>query len=115
MEDELAFQLYLAKYQRDNLSAFIPFMMHFRIIVKGLLAAEIIDLQTETKKRIVELLTKVLPHHQLLDVPCFTLFTCFEPADEYSDYLEKEAARGKGSFIQALWTLHAKSKLYHLT
>ncbi|GFX42128.1 uncharacterized protein TNCV_2135431 [Trichonephila clavipes] len=30
------------------------------------------------------------------------------------DYLEQEAAKGKGVFIQALWTLYAKSKLYSL-
>ncbi|GFY58342.1 hypothetical protein TNIN_245181 [Trichonephila inaurata madagascariensis] len=66
---------------------------------------DFIDLQTETKKRIVELLTKVLPHHQPLDVACFTTFACFEPADVYSDYLEQEAPKGKEAFIQALWIL----------
>ncbi|GFY63919.1 hypothetical protein TNIN_156041 [Trichonephila inaurata madagascariensis] len=74
----------------------------------------IIDLQNETKKHIVKLLTKVLPHHEPPDVPCFTPLTSFEPADVYSDCMEQEAAKEKGVFIQALWTLHAKSKLYRL-
>ncbi|GFX74684.1 hypothetical protein TNCV_3121141 [Trichonephila clavipes] len=75
---------------------------------------KVIDLQTKTLQRIVELLTKVLPHHQPNDVPCFTPFTSFEPADVSCDYLEQEAAKGKGAFIQAPWTLHAKSKVYRL-
>ncbi|GFY42570.1 hypothetical protein TNIN_197671 [Trichonephila inaurata madagascariensis] len=114
MEVEQTFQLYLVKYQGAHLSVFITFMMHFRIIVNGLQTPEIIDLQTETEKCIVELLTKVLPHHHPLDIPCFIPFASFEPADVYSDYMEQEAAKGKGAFIQALWTLHAKSKLYRL-
>ncbi|GFS34555.1 hypothetical protein TNIN_268591, partial [Trichonephila inaurata madagascariensis] len=50
------------------------------------------------------------PGRSLLITP----FTYFEPEDVYSDYLEQEAAKGKGAFIQALRTLHAKSKLYRL-
>ncbi|GFW07725.1 uncharacterized protein TNCV_3918581 [Trichonephila clavipes] len=65
----------------------------------------IIDLHTETEKRIVELLTKVLPHHHPLDIPGFRALASFEPKDVPSDYLEQEAAKGKGAFIQALWTL----------
>ncbi|GFW70180.1 hypothetical protein TNCV_4467391 [Trichonephila clavipes] len=46
--------------------------------------------------RIVELLIKVLPDHEPLEVPCYPPFSGFEPADLYSDYLEQEAAQGKG-------------------
>ncbi|GFW46588.1 uncharacterized protein TNCV_1936581 [Trichonephila clavipes] len=74
----------------------------------------IIDLHTETEKRIVELLTKVLPHHHSLDIPSFRAFASFEPKDVSSDYSEQEASKGKGAFIQALWTLYAKSNLYRL-
>ncbi|GFY67196.1 hypothetical protein TNIN_418051 [Trichonephila inaurata madagascariensis] len=28
--------------------------------------------------------------------------------------MKQEAAKGKGAFLQAMWTLHAKSKLYRL-
>ncbi|GFW77422.1 uncharacterized protein TNCV_2498151 [Trichonephila clavipes] len=69
---------------------------------------------TDTEKRIVELLTKVLLHHHPLDIPCFRAFASFEPKDVSSDYLEQEASKGKGAFIQALWTLYAKSNLYRL-
>ncbi|GFY58644.1 hypothetical protein TNIN_199211 [Trichonephila inaurata madagascariensis] len=79
--------------------------MHFRIIVHGLIPPEFIVLRTHIK---------VLPDHEPLDVPCYTPFSCFQPADLCSDYLEQEAAKGNGAFIQALWTLHAKSKLYCL-
>ncbi|GFS86586.1 hypothetical protein TNCV_903401 [Trichonephila clavipes] len=65
-------------------------MTPFRIIVNSLQSPEIIDLHTETEKRIVELLTKVLPHHHLLDLPCFRAYASFEPADVSSDYFEQE-------------------------
>ncbi|GFW69010.1 hypothetical protein TNCV_2919081 [Trichonephila clavipes] len=114
MEADQTFQIYLIKYQGVHLSDFLTFMTHFRIIVNVLQSPEIIDLHTETEKRIVELLTKVLSHHHLLDIPCFRAFASFEPKDVSSDYLEQEDAKGKGAFIQALWTLYAKSKLYSL-
>ncbi|GFU02136.1 uncharacterized protein TNCV_533441 [Trichonephila clavipes] len=74
----------------------------------------IIDLHTETEKSIVELLTKLLPHHCPLVSPCFRAFASFESKDVYSDHLKQEAANGKGAFIQDLWALYAKSKLYSL-
>ncbi|GFU53775.1 hypothetical protein TNCV_3472211 [Trichonephila clavipes] len=89
-------------------------MTHFRIILNGLQPPEITDLHTETEKRIVELLTKVLSHHHPLDIPCFRALASFESKDVSSDFLEQEAAKGKGAFIQALCTLYAKSNLYHL-
>ncbi|GFX32218.1 hypothetical protein TNCV_1673261 [Trichonephila clavipes] len=67
MEADQTFQLYLIKYQ-VHLSDFITFMTQFRIIVNGLQPPEIIDLHTDTEQRIVELLTKVLPHHHPLDI-----------------------------------------------
>ncbi|GFW61532.1 hypothetical protein TNCV_347801 [Trichonephila clavipes] len=88
-------------------------MTQFRIIVNGLQPPEIIDLHTDTEQRIVELLTKVLPHH-LLDIPRVRAFASFEPNDVSSDYLKQEASKGKRAFIQALWTLYAKSNLYRL-
>ncbi|GFT36634.1 uncharacterized protein TNCV_3979291 [Trichonephila clavipes] len=41
-------------------------------------------------------------------------FARSEPKDVSSDYVEQEASKGKGAFIQALWTLYAKSSLYRL-
>ncbi|GFW94125.1 hypothetical protein TNCV_1978651 [Trichonephila clavipes] len=89
-------------------------MTQFRIIVNGLQPPEIIHLHTDTEQRIVELLTKVLPDHHSLDIPRVRAFARFEPKDVSSDYLEQEASKGKGAFIQALWTLYAKSSLYRL-
>ncbi|GFT06252.1 hypothetical protein TNCV_800601 [Trichonephila clavipes] len=62
---------------------------------------EIIELHTDTEQRIVELLIKVLPHHHSLDIPRVRAFASFEPKDVSSDYLEQEASKGKGAFIQA--------------
>ncbi|GFW87269.1 hypothetical protein TNCV_4313921 [Trichonephila clavipes] len=53
METDQTFQLYLIKYQDVHISDFITFMTHFRIIVNDLRPPEIIDLHTETEKRIV--------------------------------------------------------------
>ncbi|GFS69508.1 hypothetical protein TNCV_3893781 [Trichonephila clavipes] len=114
MEADQTFQLYLIKYQGIHLSDFITFKTQFRIIVNGLHISEITDLHTNTEQRIVELMTKVLPHHHPLDIPRFRAFASFEPKDVSSDYLEQEASKGKGAFIQALWTLYAKSNLYRL-
>ncbi|GFU71173.1 hypothetical protein TNCV_4506961 [Trichonephila clavipes] len=69
---------------------------------------------TDNEQRIVELLTKALPHHHPLDIPHVRAFASFEPKDVSSDYLEQEASKGKGAFIQVLWTLYAKSNLYCL-
>ncbi|GFW27982.1 hypothetical protein TNCV_768621 [Trichonephila clavipes] len=57
---------------------------------------------------------QVLPDHELHDVPWFEPYSYFEPADLDSDYMEQEAAKGKGAFIQALWTQYAIPKLYVL-
>ncbi|GFX42251.1 hypothetical protein TNCV_4310861 [Trichonephila clavipes] len=89
-------------------------MTQFRIIVNGLQPPKIIDLHTDTEKCIVELLTKVLPHHHPLDIPRVRAFASFERKDVSSDYLEQEASKVKGGFIQALWTLYAKSNLCRL-
>ncbi|GFT07449.1 hypothetical protein TNCV_3789271 [Trichonephila clavipes] len=95
MEADQTFQLYLIKYQGVHLSDFITFMTQFRIIVNGLQPPEIIDLHTDPEQRIVELLTKVLPHHHPLDIPRVRAFASFEPKDVSSDYLEKEASKAK--------------------
>ncbi|GFS97966.1 hypothetical protein TNCV_2019041 [Trichonephila clavipes] len=61
---------------------------------------------------IIDLLIQVLPAHEPHDVPWFEPYSYFEPADLDSDYIEQEAAKGKGGFIQALWTQYAIPKLY---
>ncbi|GFT23931.1 uncharacterized protein TNCV_3207811 [Trichonephila clavipes] len=69
---------------------------------------------TDQNSRIGELLTKVLPDHHSLDILRVRAFARSEPKDVTSDYVEQEASKGKGAFIQALWTLYAKSSLYRL-
>ncbi|GFT02932.1 hypothetical protein TNCV_4962121 [Trichonephila clavipes] len=108
------FQINLIKYQEVHRSDFITFMTQFRIIVNGLQPQEIIHLHSDTEQRIVELLTKLLPDHHSLDIPRVRAFARFEPKDVSSEYVEQEASKGKGAFIQALWTLYAKSSLYFL-
>ncbi|GFX56969.1 hypothetical protein TNCV_3701341 [Trichonephila clavipes] len=63
---------------------------------------------------IIDLLIQVLPDHEPHDVPWFELYSYFEPADLDSDYIEQEAAKRKGAFIQALWTQYAIPTLYGL-
>ncbi|GFY29761.1 hypothetical protein TNCV_1813381 [Trichonephila clavipes] len=72
------------------------------------------NLHTDTEQRIGELLTKVLPDHHPLDILRVRVFARSEPKDVSSDYVEQEASKGKRAFIQALWTLYAKSSLYRL-
>ncbi|GFW95393.1 hypothetical protein TNCV_2971151 [Trichonephila clavipes] len=114
MEAAQTSQVYLIKYQGVHLSDFITFMAQFRIIVNVLQPPKIIDLHTDTEQRLAELLTKVLPNHHPLDIPRVRAFASFELKDVSSDYLEQEASKEKGAFIQALWTLYAKSNLYRL-
>ncbi|GFV33266.1 hypothetical protein TNCV_1497881 [Trichonephila clavipes] len=57
------------------------------------------------------LITRFLPDHDPHDVPWLEPYSYFEPADLDSYYIEQEAAKGKGAFIQALWTQHAIPKL----
>ncbi|GFS56048.1 hypothetical protein TNIN_127741 [Trichonephila inaurata madagascariensis] len=114
MEDELAFTLNLALYQEADLGDYITFMMKFRTIFNSLKPSEVIQLETVYAMDIIDLLVQVLPDHEPHDVPWFECFSYFEPVDLHSDYMEREASKGKGAFIQALWTEYAKPKLYGL-
>ncbi|GFY39234.1 hypothetical protein TNIN_168241 [Trichonephila inaurata madagascariensis] len=114
MEDELAFTLKLALYQEADLRDYITFMMNFRTILNSLKPSEVIQLETVYAMDIIDLLMQVLPDHEPNDVPWFECFSYFEPAGLHSDYMEQAAAKGKGAFIQALWTEYVKPKLYGL-
>ncbi|GFX42412.1 hypothetical protein TNCV_1519761 [Trichonephila clavipes] len=50
--------------------------------------------------------------YRLSDVPWYESFSYFEPADLHNDYLEQEAVKGKGAFIQAIRNFHPIPKLY---
>ncbi|GFW45817.1 hypothetical protein TNCV_4495371 [Trichonephila clavipes] len=112
MEAEHAFQVYLIQYQGVHLSDYITFIKQFRIIVNGLQPPEIIDLHTE--QRIEELLTKVFPDHHSLDILRVRAFARSEPKDVSSDYVEQEASKGKGAFIQALCMPNPAYTVWHI-
>ncbi|GFY42134.1 hypothetical protein TNIN_261841 [Trichonephila inaurata madagascariensis] len=48
---------------------------------------------------------QILPDYEPQDIPSFKSYCYFEPRDLYSDYLEEEAVKGKGAFIQAIYGL----------
>ncbi|GFW88246.1 hypothetical protein TNCV_820031 [Trichonephila clavipes] len=114
MEAEQTFPLYLAKYQGLDLGDFITFMMYFRLFLNTAKPNEVITIQDVYAVNIIDLLIRVLPDHEPHDVPWYECFSYFEPADLHNDYLEQEAVKGKGAFIQAIWIVHAKPKLYSL-
>ncbi|GFU86739.1 hypothetical protein TNCV_1293991 [Trichonephila clavipes] len=88
--------------------------MNFQTILTSLKPFEVIELETVYVMNIIDLLIEVLPDHEPHDVPSFEPYVYFEPADLDSDYMEQETTKGKGAFIQALWTQYAIPKLYSL-
>ncbi|GFX33238.1 hypothetical protein TNCV_2354071 [Trichonephila clavipes] len=99
MEHELAFTLHLAMYQEADLGDDITFMMNFRSVLIRLKPSEVIELETIYAMNIIDLMREILPHHESHDVPWFESFSYFEPADLDSEFMEQEAAKGKGAFI----------------
>ncbi|GFU30661.1 hypothetical protein TNCV_124691 [Trichonephila clavipes] len=69
---------------------------------------------TDQNSRIGELLTKVLPDHHSLDILRVRAFARSEPKDVSSDYVEQEASKGKGAFIQALWMPNPAYTVWHI-
>ncbi|GFT68150.1 hypothetical protein TNCV_372891 [Trichonephila clavipes] len=118
MEHEIAFTLHLAMYhthtQEADLGDYITFMMNFRGVLIRLKPSEVIELETVYAVNIIDVMMEILPYHDPHDVPWFERFSYFEPADLDSEFMEQEAAKGKGAFVQALWTQYAISKLYFL-
>ncbi|GFS47522.1 hypothetical protein TNCV_4219731 [Trichonephila clavipes] len=103
MEHELAFTLHLAMYQEADLGDYITFMRNFRGVLIRLKPSEVIELETVYAVNIIDLMMEVLPYHDPHhDVPWFESFSYFEPADLDSEFMEQEAAKGKGAFVQAL-------------
>ncbi|GFV61640.1 hypothetical protein TNCV_187981 [Trichonephila clavipes] len=112
MEHELAFTLHLAMYQEADLGDYITFMMNFRGVLIRLKPSEVIELETVYAVNIIDVMMEILPYHDPHDVPWFESFSSFEPADLDNEFMEQEAAKGKGAFVQALWTQYAIPKLY---
>ncbi|GFU30685.1 hypothetical protein TNCV_109331, partial [Trichonephila clavipes] len=57
---------------------------------------------------------KVLPDHHSLDILRVRAFARSEPKDVSSDYVEQEASKGKGAFIQALWMPNPAYTVWHI-
>ncbi|GFY60199.1 hypothetical protein TNIN_385851 [Trichonephila inaurata madagascariensis] len=114
MEDEKAFALNLAFYQGADLGDYINFMVHFRSSLNALNPAKVIALDPIYTVDLVEQMQQLLLNLDPRDIPTFESFAYFEPADVFHDYLEQEASKGKGAFIEAVWIMMGKSKLYNL-
>ncbi|GFW36328.1 hypothetical protein TNCV_3712491 [Trichonephila clavipes] len=114
MEHDLAFTLHLAMYQEEDLGDYINFMMNFRTVLIRLKPSEVNELETICSMNIIDLMMEILHNHEPHDVPWFESFSYFEPADLDSEYMEKEAPKRNGAFIQALWTQYAIPNLYDL-
>ncbi|GFU14307.1 DUF4817 domain-containing protein [Trichonephila clavipes] len=100
--------------QEADLGDYITFMMNFRGVLIRLKPSEVIELETVYAVNIIDVMMEILPYHDPHDVPWFESFSYFEPADLDSEFMEQEAAKGKGAFVQALWTQYAIPKLYFL-
>ncbi|GFS72634.1 hypothetical protein TNCV_1420401 [Trichonephila clavipes] len=114
METDQSFQLYLAKYQGLDLGTYITFMIYLRIFLIAAKPNKVITIQNVNAVNIIDLLIPVLLDHEPHDVPWYEPFSYLELADLHNDYLEKEAVKGKGALIQAIWNVHAIPKLYSL-
>ncbi|GFY00039.1 hypothetical protein TNCV_1341371 [Trichonephila clavipes] len=112
MEDDKVFALNLSLYLGADLGDFINFMVLLRSHVNTLKPSEIIALGSTVD--LVEKIRQLFPHLDLQDFPSLEPYAYLEPADLFHDYLEQEARKGKGAFIQAMWTVIGKPKLYNL-
>ncbi|GFU86738.1 hypothetical protein TNCV_1293981 [Trichonephila clavipes] len=111
MEDDKIFALYVSQYPTADLGDFINFMVLIRSHVKKLKPTEIIALGST--EDLVEKTRQPFPHLDLRDFPLLESYAYLEPAELFHDYLEQEARKGKGAFIQAVSNVKCKPKLYN--
>ncbi|GFX86144.1 hypothetical protein TNCV_2560261 [Trichonephila clavipes] len=114
MEDDKAFAIRLAVYRVLDLGDYINFMVQFRDRLNNLKPAEIIAFEPIYTVDLIEPMENVLPNLEPRDIPTFERFSNSEPVDMVYDYLEQEANKGKGTFIQAVWIVIGKPSLYNL-
>ncbi|GFT14861.1 hypothetical protein TNCV_3483191 [Trichonephila clavipes] len=112
MEDDKVFALNLSPYPGADLGDFINFMVLLRSHVNTLKPSEIIALGSTVD--LVEKIRQLFPHLDLRDFPSLEPYAYLESAVLFQDYLEQEARKGKGAFIQAVWIVIGKTKLYNL-
>ncbi|GFT45305.1 hypothetical protein TNCV_2452281 [Trichonephila clavipes] len=102
MEDDKVFAINLSLYEGADLGDFINFIALLRSHLHTLKPSEIIALGSTVD--LVEKIQRLFPNLDLRDFPSLEPYAYLEPADFFHDYLEKEASKGKGTFIQAMWT-----------
>ncbi|GFX05893.1 hypothetical protein TNCV_1785261 [Trichonephila clavipes] len=90
----------IPKLYGADLGDFINFMVLLRSHVNTLKPSEIIALGSPV--HLVEKIRQLFPHLDLPDFPSLEPYAYLEPVDLFHDYLEQEARKGKGAFIQAV-------------
>ncbi|GFX59181.1 hypothetical protein TNCV_936961 [Trichonephila clavipes] len=108
MEDDRVFAINLSPYEGADLGDYINFMVLLRSHLNTMKPSEILILI------IIEKIHQLLTNLDLRDFPSLEPYAYLEPADLFHDYLEREASKGKRAFIQAVWTVIGKPKLYNL-
>ncbi|GFU12475.1 hypothetical protein TNCV_4244371 [Trichonephila clavipes] len=94
-----------------DLGDYINFMVLLRSHVNTMKPSEVMVLGLTGV--LVEKIQQLFPNIDLRDIPSLEPFANLQPADFFHNYLEQEASKGKGAFIQAVWTVIAKTKLYN--
>ncbi|GFS95411.1 hypothetical protein TNCV_409771 [Trichonephila clavipes] len=74
----------------------------------------ILKFSKATPSDLAKLLRPILPDYEHHDIPLFKSYCYFESRVLYSDYVDEEDVKGKGAFIQAIWTVFAKLRSYNL-
>ncbi|GFU04402.1 hypothetical protein TNCV_95981 [Trichonephila clavipes] len=87
--------------------------MNFRSVLIRLKPSEVIELETIYAVNIIDLMMEILPNHDPHDVPWFESVSFFERADLDSEFMEQEAAKGKGALSKP-YGLNCHPKLYGL-
>ncbi|GFU25391.1 hypothetical protein TNCV_1488571 [Trichonephila clavipes] len=111
MEYDRDFAINLSLYEGADLGDYISFMVLLRSHVNTMKPSEVMVLGlTEV---LVEKIQQLFPNLDLRDISSLEPFANLQPADFFHNYLKKDASKGKGAFIQAVWTVIAKTKLYN--
>ncbi|GFY28330.1 hypothetical protein TNCV_4396621 [Trichonephila clavipes] len=86
-------------------------MVPFRSILKILKRSKFIALEPIYTVDLVEQIQQLLSNLDPRDIPTFETFANSEPVDVFHDYLDQDASKRKGAFIQAVWTVIDKPRL----
>ncbi|GFY09801.1 hypothetical protein TNCV_3697631 [Trichonephila clavipes] len=112
MEDDRVFARNLSLYEGANLGYYINLMVLLRSHLNTMKPSEIIVLESTVD--FVEKIHQLFPNLDLRDFFSLEPYAYLGPADLFLDYLGKESSKGNGAFIQAVWTVIGKPKLFNL-